>query len=739
MADTTVSLEVWLRQANEQGLKILFSSALIPGFYKVTYDESAAIELSQVRQVLGSYGLALRESGDNVWSVVRTEVPAEPPAIAGIPLEQETLDQRLPLEELVVSSSRFRLMMQKTVSRSGFDNKQLTQRPALGNDGIQVVNQLPGSSGVGLSARPRVRGGAEDETLIEFDGMRLYEPYHFRHFNSLFSTFDARIIDSIDFYTGGFPVQRGDRLSGAMVIDSRAPEDIRDIRELGVGLYNLSWLQSRNTDDYDWMFSGRRSTLQYLAHLSDNDLGEPRYGDFFGRFGLNLDDGDRLTFNFFWFEDDISVRTPSGNEQAASDYNNAYSWLRYEGELVDGLYVRTLAGFAVIGNERTGQVDKQDIVKGMLEDQREFRVANLKQDFEFQPEADWMLMAGWEIRYLEADYELYSEIALDPAFATIANYPRPATLTTDYTETGYQYAAYVDIKKSLTDRLTTEIGLRVDGQHYETSVNDHQFNPRINFHYQLTDSTELRLGWGAFSQAEGIHELKIADGARTFQPAQKAYHLIAGVDHQFANDFTVRLEFFDKHGNEINPYFQNLTNPLTLIPELQADRFLVKPARYEAEGVELSVAGTVMNIDVWGNYSYSSIKDKVNGDKVRRSWDQTHGANVGLATELFGWKLAVSNAWHKGWFTTPLNLQAGVLSVGPRNSTRFSEYSSWDLKVVKSWQLGNQTLRLEAGVTNLLDRQNQIGADYEVEDDELELDGVFGMPQLPFIDLYWQF
>ena len=112
---------------------------------------------------------------------------------------------------------------------------------------------------------------------------------------------------------------------------------------------------------------------------------------------------------------------------------NFYSWLRYEGELVDGLYVRTLAGFAVIGNERTGQVDKQDIVKGMLEDQREFRVANLKQDFEFQPEADWMLMAGWEIRYLEADYELYSEIALDPAFATIANYPRPATLTTDYT------------------------------------------------------------------------------------------------------------------------------------------------------------------------------------------------------------------------------------------------------------------------------------------------------------------
>jgi hypothetical protein len=58
----------------------------------------------------------------------------------------------------------------------------------------------------GFSSLGAVRGGEPNETAIVLDGLRLYEPFHLKNFMSPVSVLDARVVRSMQVYSGGFPV-----------------------------------------------------------------------------------------------------------------------------------------------------------------------------------------------------------------------------------------------------------------------------------------------------------------------------------------------------------------------------------------------------------------------------------------------------------------------------------------------------------------------------------------------------
>jgi hypothetical protein len=643
------------------------------------------------------------------------------------------------LEEVIVTSSRYRLLMPQGAGHQGLDHAALMQRPTLANDALRLVSQLPGSASTGLSARPRVRGGNEDETLITFDGVRLYEPFHFRHFNSLFSTFDQRVIDSLDFYSGGYPAELGDRLSAAMVINPQPPEEMQDVRELGVGLYNFSYLQGGGDVDEDWLLDIRRSSLDLLAGLSENDLGSPAFADLYGRYAWNFNDGVRLSVNVLLFADQMDINNTQRTETSKSVYGNTYVWLKYENGISDSLSSISTVGVSGTKNDRSGVVNKPGLVTGELDDSREFRVYHISQNLVFSPEASWLVNFGWDYRYLEAEYLYRASQNIAAEFVGLSNINRPAQVDVAVDETGHQLALYSSLKWSLTKRLTTEVGLRYDAQHYEHATHEYQISPRVSMLYQMTPLTDIRFGWGLFSQAEGIHELKIGDGRVDFQKPQKVSHLVASINHRFSSGANMRIEAYEKQGLETASYYENLTNPLSLLAELQVDRFEVMPDDYEAEGVELTLSGNWQDADIWANYSYSSVADVVDGVKVRRSWDQSQAVNLGVTSHWQQWLWSVSATYNKGWLTTPLQVENGLVVAGPRNSVQFGRYISWDVKVSRSWRFSVNQLRLEAGLTNLLNRDNHIGVDYALIDGELQSTAKSGVPLAPFVDVFWNF
>ncbi len=84
--------------------------------------------------------------------------------------------------------------------------------------------------------------------------------------------------------------------------------------------------------------------------------------------------------------------------------------------------------------------------------------------------------------------------------------------------------------------------------------------------------TDLRIAYGKFFQSQGLADLQIEDGVVDFAPAQHASSTIVGVDHRFPDGLSLRAELFEKTTHSARPRYENLFDPLVLLPELRPGR-----------------------------------------------------------------------------------------------------------------------------------------------------------------------
>ena len=115
---------------------------------------------------------------------------------------------------------------------------------------------------------------------------------------------------------------------------------------------------------------------------------------------------------------------------------------------------------------------------------------------------------------------------------------------------------------------------------------DEQFVPRVNLAYQLSDTTQLRASWGEFQQAQSINELQVEDGVGEFQPTQRADMIVLGLEQSLPADHSLRIEAYEKNYRALRPRYENLLDPLSMLPELRWDRVRIAPDSARAIGVE---------------------------------------------------------------------------------------------------------------------------------------------------------
>ena len=185
--------------------------------------------------------------------------------------------ERPVIEVITVSVSRYEIARDISSSRYDFDQNAIENLPDVADDPIRATHRLPGTAASGVSARAHFRGGEESEIGIILNGKRLFDPFHIRDYQNVFSTIDSRAIDGVEVYTGGFPVQYGDRLSGFVLMESLESPRPRHT-EIGISVFNTSILTSGFSADGDkeWLFSARRGNLDLVL---DTRLGKPRYHD----------------------------------------------------------------------------------------------------------------------------------------------------------------------------------------------------------------------------------------------------------------------------------------------------------------------------------------------------------------------------------------------------------------------------------------------------------------------------
>jgi outer membrane receptor protein involved in Fe transport len=678
--------------------------------------------------------------------------PVEVRAGATADLELELVAAAPPLEELTVTASRYDLHNELRPSASYFSQEQIENLAELGDDALRAAHRLPGIATNEFSSRSHVRGGAADEMTVILDGMKLFEPFHLRDYQSVFSAIDQRIVSGIEVYSGGFPVAYGDALSGLTVIDQLEPTE-RLRHELGVSLLYTSVLSSGTFDEGrdQWLVSVRRGNIDQLLQ---EGLGEPSYRDAFVHVGVTLSAKHRLALNDIGFDDDI-VFTPEdapGNlERARSDTDNNQAWLKVDSDWTSKLSSRSLVYATDFSAERQGSVTDVDNIVGTADDLRELDAHGIKQDWRWDASGRQLLSWGFDAEQLDGRYRYASTVDLRGVLATLESQPTRSRAHA-LTVLGESYSAYAADRIRLSDRAIADLGIRWDKQTYLPPGDDEQFSPRGSVLYRLGGRTDLRMSYGRFFQSESLIDLQVEDGVLGFAPAQNASHSIAGIEHRFANELALRVEIFRKWTREARPRYENLFDPLVLLPELRPGRVRIEPDRAESRGLEVLVSGN-RAVEWWAGYSFARAEDIVDGERVARSWDQRHALSGGATWDAGPWTLTGVASLHSGWPATTVELQPssasnavdGFIAVaGPRNGDRLRAVRRIDFRASRMFDAGPGTLRFFAELTNVTNRTNPCCVRYEPvmpTGGELRLDRI-ERRALPFtgnVGVLWQF
>jgi outer membrane receptor protein involved in Fe transport len=283
---------------------------------------------------------------------------------------------------------------------------------------------------------------------------------------------------------------------------------------------------------------------------------------------LNYRVGDdtQAALNFLVSSDRIDAVRGSGVERSKAEYRNIYVWATLQHAWSERADSRLIGSFTDIGNERGGVVDDPGRRSGTVSDDRSFEVAGVRFDNRFDADVIHHRY-GAEVRELWGHYRSRSQVRFEPDFPFPGSPGFDQQRALDPAPEGYETSAYWDGKVSLGSRWTVQAGLRFDQQTYDGSGDADQWSPRVSVLYDLSPQTHLRASWGRFFQSQGINELQVEDGVDRFYQAQHADHAILSVDHAFNKTLSLRVEGYRKYYRRINPRFENLIDPLVLLPE----------------------------------------------------------------------------------------------------------------------------------------------------------------------------
>lgn len=112
------------------------------------------------------------------------------------------------IQEVLVSVPRKRMDLEVSTSVHVIQKQDLKAIPvAAQGDLLQSIQILPGIvSTSDVSSKFYVRGGAGDQNLFLYDGIRVYYPFHAL---GIFSSFNPNVVDNVEVYTGAFPPGTG--------------------------------------------------------------------------------------------------------------------------------------------------------------------------------------------------------------------------------------------------------------------------------------------------------------------------------------------------------------------------------------------------------------------------------------------------------------------------------------------------------------------------------------------------
>jgi outer membrane receptor protein involved in Fe transport len=659
----------------------------------------------------GTYTVTVSMMGFETAVIEDVKVEPESATTLTLALFPRVLDIGL---DVLVEAKHFPDDAENPTSFRSLTPQEMRYSPGAPEDVFRVLQSMPGVSPADMTnSNLIVRGGNPDENRILFENIEIPRALHFGRPGGTIggiSIVSPGLLERVDFHTGGFPAQYGDKVSSVfeMKLKEGSDTDLNTSVNLNLGGFGLV-ADGPLPGGGSMLFSARRGVFDLLTDALDVPA-LPSYWDVVGKVSYDLGSSDRLSLVGFYFPDDLTLEADpdgetrygvwSGLDHKRSDHGRAVglNWRRLLGSR--GYMLTTASHVSNSWTTERGTEDSPALVGDAIR-QEEFQ---LKSELNTKLSNLMSVRLGLFAEQIHSEYNTWSAPDTTTTGAVIPGYrvgynPDPT----------YKAGSYLQTTLRPFEALSLTSGVRYD---YYDFTGESNVSPRLGLALSLTEHTRLKAAYGEYYQTADPWQVALHPENRQLE-STKSVHYVAGVEHLMSANTQLSLE----------AYYKNLSD---VFVHDYATRITTNEGSGHARGVELCIQRK-MSEGLVGSVAYTySEAVRRNGDGLPEypsDYDRPHNLTVtGSFAPSEKWRIGAKFLYATGSPYTPVigsefkdGEWYGV--TGEKNSARYPNYRMLDVRIDRNFSFGGWNLMAYLDLWNVFGHENVSYYNYSFEED----------------------
>lgn len=474
-----------------------------------------------------------------------------------------------------------------------------TQRYAGGlDDPGRLVTVFPGVNSTGgvQNNAISIRGNAPKSVQWRLEGIEIPNPNHFAGLSVAggggLTLFSAQLLSNSDFFTGAFPAEYGNALSGVFDINFRSGNRNKREHAVQIGINGLEASSGgplKKNGSATYLFNYRFSALTLLQPLLPVE-GRIQYQDLSFKIDVPTQNSGRFEF---WGIGGLDLQTMEAKTDS-SKWEYAFS---------DFTENRIDLGVGAVGVSHSITVNNKGYLKSTLAlsgNSTEYSEERFDDNLNLNPYLNIddntsrlafktflnqglgkriTTRTGVELQQLYFNFDLAGKPDNSFPYQSLIRQKDQAQL----------YQVYQQSEFNVSPRLSVLGGLH--GQWF--SVNDEfVLEPRAAINWQVLPETALNIGYGLHSQIEEL-DVYFVEPQANFPnknlKTSKAHHLVASVDHGIGEVHRIKIEGFWQNMFDVPVIADSSFSMLNYVHDFTFTDALVNEGKGENYGIELTL------------------------------------------------------------------------------------------------------------------------------------------------------
>jgi len=605
-------------------------------------------------------------------------------------------------------------------------------------DILQKIQALPGISSINETiSNINIRGGANDQNLLLWDGIKMY---HSGHFFGLIAAFNPYLVNNVTLIKNGTSAQYNDGVSGTILIETLDSIQKRPFGGAGFNLLSTdAFAQIPISEKVAIQFSGRRAITDLIKTPTFDQYFKKAFQDSkitTSNTPLNEQRQTNSKFNFYDYSFKLLYHLNKNN-------SIRLSFLTVENKLHFNEKLQT----ETIINSKTSELEQRNIAVGLLVNNKwnnKFKTSIHTYYTKYDVHAENFSLLN-EQRLIQKNEVLETGVKLNTYYKLSKN----IQLLNGYHfyELGITNAEDVNLPifirtiKNVIRNHSLFSELNYTSANNKTFVNSgfrlnyiEKFGafiaePRIQALQKINANLSLKIGGEYKSQNAtqivdlqedflGVEKSRWTLADNNAIPILKSKQASLGINYK-KNSFFIDIEGFYKQVNGITTANQGFQNQ---------HQFIKTSGSYTVNGIEFLINKTTHNYSTWleytfneNNYNFPLLSPAIFPNNL----DIKHTVSIGNTYSYKKFNFALGLLWRTGKpYTTPTQNNNvtidGVnrfINYNAPNTNRLSNYFRADFSSTYKFNLSEKVNgMIGVSVLNLFNTKNILNTYYKIND-----------------------